>query len=207
MASDTPSSEPLRPDRRQLLRGLGLGTAALAFPGVLAACGGSSGSGGSAGPSGSSAPQKVSGADISSLTWAVAASTIVGLDIASAFESNAQIVQICGLEGLLAVSDQLALDSAAGDELEVRRGGTELRVSDPVGREVLGRNADDGGRCRLLADPAHRPEGVVPDRRLLRQRRIVREDRRQRDDHQAEAGPIRWSPTPWSSRRSCPRPS
>jgi len=109
MTGDTPSSDPLRLDRRQLLRGLGLGSAALALPGVLAACGGSSGSGTSAGPSGSSAPQKVSGADISSLTWAVAASTIVGLDIASAFESNAQIVQICGLEGLLAVSDQLTL--------------------------------------------------------------------------------------------------
>ena len=98
----------MRLDRRQLLRGIGLGSAALAFPGVLAACGGSSGSG-SPGASSSSAPAKLSNADIPSLTWALSTSTIVGLDIATAFEANAQMVQINGLEGLLAVSDQLTL--------------------------------------------------------------------------------------------------
>ena len=99
-AEDTASTDPVRLDRRQLLRGLGLGSAALAFPGVLAACGGSSGSGGSPG-SGSSASAKVSNKDIPSLSWALSTSTIVGLDIASAFEANAQMVQINGLEGLL----------------------------------------------------------------------------------------------------------
>src|ERR1700734_3147226 len=108
-ASDTPSSDPVRLDRRQLLRGISLGGAALAFPGVLAACGGSSGSAGTPRPSGSAAPAKLSNKEIPSLTWALSTSTIVGLDIASAFEANAQMVQISGLEGLLAVSDQLTL--------------------------------------------------------------------------------------------------
>jgi peptide/nickel transport system substrate-binding protein len=107
-ADDRTSGEGMPLDRRQLLRGIGLGSAALAFPGVLAACGGSSGSG-STGASSSSAPAKLSNADIPSLTWALSTSTIVGLDIATAFEANAQMVQINGLEGLLAVSDQLTL--------------------------------------------------------------------------------------------------
>ena len=108
-AGDTPSSEPGRLDRRQLLRGIGLGSAALAFPGVLAACGSSGGSAGTPGTSASAGPAKLSNKDIPSLTWALSTSTIVGLDIASAFEANAQMVQINGLEGLLAVSDQLTL--------------------------------------------------------------------------------------------------
>jgi peptide/nickel transport system substrate-binding protein len=106
-ADDRISAEGMRLDRRQLLRGLGIGSAALAFPGVLAACGSSGGSA-SPGTSGS-APAKLSNKDIPSLSWALSASTIVGLDIASAFEANAQMVQINGLEGLLAVSDQLTL--------------------------------------------------------------------------------------------------
>jgi peptide/nickel transport system substrate-binding protein len=106
-AGDTPSFEPLRLDRRQVLRGLGIGGAALAMPGLLAAC--SSGSGAAPGVT-SSAPASVSTKQIASLSWALPTSTIVGLDIASAFDSNAQQVQILGLEGLLAVSDQLALE-------------------------------------------------------------------------------------------------
>ena len=47
--------------------------------------------------------------DIPSLNWALSTSTIVGLDIATAFEANAQTVAINGMEGLLAVSDQLTL--------------------------------------------------------------------------------------------------
>ena len=107
-ADDRISAEGMRLDRRQLLRGIGIGSAALAFPGVLAACGSSGGSGSSPG-SGSSSPAKLSNKDIASLSWALSTSTIVGLDIASAFEANAQMVQINGLEGLLAVSDQLTL--------------------------------------------------------------------------------------------------
>ena len=107
-ADDRISAEGMRLDRRQLLRGIGIGSAALAFPGVLAACGNSGGSGGSPG-SGTSSPAKLSNKDIASLSWALSTSTIVGLDIASAFEANAQMVQINGLEGLLAVSDQLTL--------------------------------------------------------------------------------------------------
>ena len=106
-ADDRISAEGMRLDRRQLLRGIGIGSAALAFPSVLAACGSSGGSA-SPGTSGS-APAKLSNKDIPSLSWALSASTIVGLDIASAFEANAQMVQINGLEGLLAVSDQLTL--------------------------------------------------------------------------------------------------
>jgi peptide/nickel transport system substrate-binding protein len=99
-----PAGDPRSLDRRQLLRGLGLGGAALAVPGVLAACGDANKPAGSS----SSAPAR-SKAEIASITWALNASTIVGLDIASAFDSNSQQVQIIGLEGLLAVSDQLTL--------------------------------------------------------------------------------------------------
>src|SRR5262245_57830068 len=108
-AGDPAPNEPLRLDRRQLLRGIGLGGAALAVPGLLAACGSSGGSGGSPGGSTSSAPGNVSNADIPSLQWALNTSTIVGLDIATAFEANSQIVAVSGLEGLLGVSDQLTL--------------------------------------------------------------------------------------------------
>jgi len=116
-AGDPAPNEPLHLgkmllDRRQLLRSLGLGGAALAVPGFLAACGSSGGSGGSSaapGGSTSSAPGNVSDADIPSLQWALNTSTIVGLDIATAFEANSQCVAVCGMEGLLAVSDQLTL--------------------------------------------------------------------------------------------------
>ena len=75
-AGDPGPNEPLRLDqlhldRRQLLRGLGLGGAALAVPGLLAACGSSGGSGGSSsspGGSTSSAPGNTSDADIPSLS-------------------------------------------------------------------------------------------------------------------------------------------
>jgi peptide/nickel transport system substrate-binding protein len=117
MAAGDDPNEPLHLgklilDRRQLLRSLGIGGAALAVPGFLAACGSSGGSGGSGsapGGSTSSAPGNTSDADIPSLSWALNTSTIVGLDIATAFEANSQCVAVCGLEGLLAVSDQLAL--------------------------------------------------------------------------------------------------
>jgi peptide/nickel transport system substrate-binding protein len=116
-AGDPGPNEPLRLDqlhldRRQLLRSLGLGGAALAVPGLLAACGSSGGSGGSSsspGGSTSSAPGNTSDADIPSLQWALNTSTIVGLDIATAFESNSQCVAVCGMEGLLGVSDKLTL--------------------------------------------------------------------------------------------------
>lgn len=116
-AGDPGPNEPLRLDqlhldRRQLLRSLGLGGAALAVPGLLAACGSSGGSGGSSGSPGgstSSAPGNTSDADIPSLQWALNTSTIVGLDIATAFESNSQCVAVCGMEGLLGVSNELTL--------------------------------------------------------------------------------------------------
>jgi peptide/nickel transport system substrate-binding protein len=116
-AGDPGPNEPLRLDqlhldRRQLLRSLGLGGAALAVPGLLAACGSSGGSGGSSGSPGGStspAPGNTSDADIPSLQWALNTSTIVGLDIATAFEANSQIVAVSGLEGLLGVSDKLTL--------------------------------------------------------------------------------------------------
>jgi peptide/nickel transport system substrate-binding protein len=91
-------------DRRQALRSLGISSAALALPGILAACGGSS----SPSASGSSSA-KVSTKNITSLKWALPTSTIVGLDIATAFEGNTQCVQVLGLEGLLTVSGSLGL--------------------------------------------------------------------------------------------------
>ena len=91
------------PDRRQVLKGLGIGAAALGVPGLLAACGGSSPS------SASGSGGKVSTKKIASLKWALPTSTIVGLDIATAFEGNTQCVQVCGLEGLLTVSNTLGL--------------------------------------------------------------------------------------------------
>jgi peptide/nickel transport system substrate-binding protein len=116
-AGDPGPNEPFRLDqlhldRRQLLRSLGLGGAALAGPRQLAACGSSGGSGGSSsspGGSTSSAPGNTSDADIPSLQWALNTSTIVGLDIATAFESNSQCVAVCGMEGLLGVSNELTL--------------------------------------------------------------------------------------------------
>jgi peptide/nickel transport system substrate-binding protein len=91
-------------DRRQALKSLGISSAALALPGILAACGASS----SPSASGSSSA-KVSTKNISSLKWALPTSTIVGLDIATAFEGNTQCVQVVGLEGLLTVSNSLGL--------------------------------------------------------------------------------------------------
>jgi peptide/nickel transport system substrate-binding protein len=91
-------------DRRQALR-VALGASAL---GVLAACGSSSG--GSASGGNSSQPAvKHSNANISSVTWGVGTGTIIGLDIASAFDGHAMYVQRCGLEGLLAATDSLGL--------------------------------------------------------------------------------------------------
>ncbi len=100
---DEPSWLARPTDRRQPLKGLGIGAAALTVPGLLAACGGSSpsASGGGGG--------KVSAKSIASLNWALPTSTIVGLDIATAFEGNTQCVQVLGLEGLLTVSDTLGL--------------------------------------------------------------------------------------------------
>jgi peptide/nickel transport system substrate-binding protein len=96
-------SQPL--DRREALKRLGIGGAALAIPGVLAACGNA----GSGSPSASAKTTKASTKHIASLAWALPTSTIVGLDIATAFESNTQCVQVVGLEGLLTPSDSLGL--------------------------------------------------------------------------------------------------
>jgi peptide/nickel transport system substrate-binding protein len=103
-SNQTPSwfSEPL--GRREALKRLGIGGAALAIPGVLAACG-HSGS-----PSAGAKTSKASTKSISSLNWALPTSTIVGLDIATAFEGNTQCVQVVGLEGLLTPSNSLGLD-------------------------------------------------------------------------------------------------
>jgi peptide/nickel transport system substrate-binding protein len=101
-ARDAPSFLSPGFDRRTALK-LGLGTAALALPGLLAACGSSSPS--SSGQSGT----KHSTASIPSLTWGIGSDTIVGLDIATAFEGHSMDVQRCGLEGLLAATDQLGL--------------------------------------------------------------------------------------------------
>jgi peptide/nickel transport system substrate-binding protein len=101
-SAGTPSAHAEGLDRRQVLQGLGIGGAAVAFPGLLAACSAKASSAGSK-------PVKVSTKDIPSLTWAIPAPTLVGLDIATAFESNAQTVQVVGLEGLLTVSDNLTL--------------------------------------------------------------------------------------------------
>lgn len=156
-AGDPAPYEPFHLNRRQLLRSLGIGGTALAVPGLLAACSsGGSGSGGSPGGSTSSAPGKVSDADIPSLRWALNTSTIVGLDIATAFESNSQCVAVTGLEGLLAVSDQLTLiprlaTSWKYDEpnlkyvLQIRQGvkfwdGTPMTLDDVV--FSLGRHID-----------------------------------------------------------------
>src|SRR5215469_4009829 len=106
-APDVPSFLSPNLDRRQALR-LGFGAAALTLPGVLAACGNSSSGGPSAGSS-SSGATKHSSASIASLTWGLGSSTIVGLDIATAFEGHSMMVQRAGMEGLLAVTDQLGL--------------------------------------------------------------------------------------------------
>jgi peptide/nickel transport system substrate-binding protein len=102
-SSDVPLWLTPKLDRRQALR-LGLGGAALALPGVLAACGSSS-----PGSSGKTGSTKVSNASIPSLTWALGANTIIGLDIATAFEGHSMYVQRCGLEGLLAATNSLGL--------------------------------------------------------------------------------------------------
>jgi peptide/nickel transport system substrate-binding protein len=103
-SNETPSwlSEPL--GRREALKRLGIGGATLAIPGLLAACGNS----GSSSP-GAGASSKASTKPISSLAWALPTSTIVGLDIATAFEGNTQCVQVVGLEGLLTPSNSLGL--------------------------------------------------------------------------------------------------
>src|ERR1700722_13329267 len=94
-------------DRRQALR-LGLSAGALALPGVLAACGSSCGGSPAAGSS-SQAAVKHSNASIPSLTWGIGTGTIIGLDIATAFDGHAMYVQRCGLEGLLQATDSLGL--------------------------------------------------------------------------------------------------
>jgi peptide/nickel transport system substrate-binding protein len=106
-APDVPSFILPNLDRRQAMR-LGLGAAVLTLPGVLAACG-SSGSGSpAAGPS-SGPAVKHSSASIPSITWGIGSNTIVGLDIATAFDGHAMYVQRCGLEGLLQATNQLTL--------------------------------------------------------------------------------------------------
>ena len=102
---DVPSFLSPHLDRRQAMR-LGFGAAALTLPGFLAACGSS----GSGSPSaGSSSAVKHSTTNIPSLTWGIGTNTIVGLDIATAFDGHAMYVQRCGLEGLLAATNQLTL--------------------------------------------------------------------------------------------------
>jgi len=149
-SSDEPTWYARQTDRRQALKGLGIGAAALSVPGLLAACGGSSpsASGGSGG--------KVSNKSIASLNWALPTSTIVGLDIATAFEGNTQCVQVTGLEGLLTVSDTLGLqpllatswkyqESALKYVFEIREGvkfwdGTPMTAADAA--FSLGRHID-----------------------------------------------------------------
>jgi len=103
---DVPSFLSPHLDRRQAMR-LGLGAAALTLPGFLAACG-SSGSGSPSARS-SSAAVKHSAANIPSITWGIGTGTIIGLDIATAFDGHAMYVQRCGLEGLLQATDSLGL--------------------------------------------------------------------------------------------------
>ena len=103
---DVPSFLSPHLDRRQAMR-LGLGAAALTLPGFLAACG-SSGSGSPSAGS-SSAAVKHSAANIPSITWGIGTGTIIGLDIATAFDGHAMYVQRCGLEGLLQATDSLGL--------------------------------------------------------------------------------------------------
>ena len=49
------------------------------------------------------------GANIPSITWGIGTGTIIGLDIATAFDGHAMYVQRCGLEGLLAATNTLGL--------------------------------------------------------------------------------------------------
>jgi len=104
-SNETPAwfSQPL--GRRDALKGLGIGGAALALPALLAACGNS----GSKTPA-TGTTTKASTKPITSLAWALPTSTIVGLDIATAFEGNTQCVQVVGLEGLLTPSNSLGLE-------------------------------------------------------------------------------------------------
>jgi peptide/nickel transport system substrate-binding protein len=101
-SDDASTRHPGWLERRQALKLLGIGGAAVAVPALAAACSSSSTS-----PSG--APGKASTKSISSLTWALPTSTIVGLDIATAFEENTVCVQTVGLEGLLAIANNLSL--------------------------------------------------------------------------------------------------
>jgi peptide/nickel transport system substrate-binding protein len=103
-SNETPSWLAAPVGRREALKRLGIGGATLAIPSLLAACGNS----GSSSP-GPSASTKASSKPISSLQWALPTSTIVGLDIATAFEGNTQCVQVVGLEGLLTPTNSLGL--------------------------------------------------------------------------------------------------
>jgi peptide/nickel transport system substrate-binding protein len=91
--------------RRDILKLMGAGGLALGLPPILAAC--SSGSASKA-ASGSGASSN-SAQTISNIAWGLPTSTIVGLDIATAWETNATSVAVLGLEGLLGVADDLSL--------------------------------------------------------------------------------------------------
>src|ERR1700733_9332348 len=94
-------------DRRQAVR-LVVGAAALTLPGAIAACG-SSGGGSPAGGSSSQPAVKHSYANIRALTWGIGTGTIIGLDIATAFDGHAMYVERGAREGLLAATNALGL--------------------------------------------------------------------------------------------------
>jgi peptide/nickel transport system substrate-binding protein len=95
--------------RRQVLMRFGAGGAALALPGLLAACGSSGGGDGASRTStGKGTGGGATDAEIDSLTWSLGA-TPETLDIATGFSGTGTMVMALGLEGLLAFDARGAL--------------------------------------------------------------------------------------------------
>jgi len=96
--------------RRQVLRRAGVGAAVLTLPGWLAACGGGDGRDPAAAPNAAGAPVDVatSEAEIPLLTWSLGDAP-PGLDIATGFVANGVAAMTLGLESLVTLDDQLAV--------------------------------------------------------------------------------------------------
>jgi peptide/nickel transport system substrate-binding protein len=93
--------------RRQALTRAGAAGATLTLGGLLAACGG-----GGAGKTASSASGSATGAEIDHLTWGFLGSPPKSLDIAADFNLAGVVASFQGIEGLLAIGNDLTLQPA-----------------------------------------------------------------------------------------------
>lgn len=93
--------------RREVLRRLGIGGAAVALPTLLAACGGSPKPKGTASASGD-AGGRGTDAEIDHVTWALT-HAVPALDVATSFGAPTIAALSLGLEGLVGVDDDLRL--------------------------------------------------------------------------------------------------